>query len=148
MRADKLCLAALTATLLHYLKDEAEREIPLWRMIARPPESIRKTARKWVKILGQGEVIASLSTVGGGSLPGETLPTWLLALEIRRAKEAMQALRRLPLPVIARVQDERIVLDPRTVLPEQEASLLEGLRRASKPYFDNQFKRKDDEKRS
>ena len=54
IRADKLCLAALTATLLHYLKDEAEREIPIWRMISRSPESIRKTPRGWAKIAWDG----------------------------------------------------------------------------------------------
>lgn len=136
IRADKLCLAALSATLAHYLKDEALREIPVWRMISADLAGLKSRAEAWRAALGAGEIINGQSTVGGGSLPGETLPTWLLALEIRRAKEAMQALRRQHPPVIARVQDERIVLDPRTVLPEQEAALLEGLRRALNPFLE------------
>lgn len=135
IRADKLCLAALSATLAHYLKDEALRKVPVWRMISADLADLKHRAQVWQADLGAGEVTAGRSTVGGGSLPGETLPTWLLALEIRRAKEAMQALRRQQPPVIARMQDEKIVLDPRTVLPEQETSLLEGLQRALKPYL-------------
>ncbi len=140
VRADKLCLAALTATLLHYLKDEAEREIPLWRMIARPPESIRKTARKWVKILGQGEVIASLSTVGGGSLPGETLPTFVLALAVPHPEQLMKKLRACTPAIIARTADDKVLLDPRTVLPEQEHSLLNSL---SNPEIFSELVKKD-----
>ncbi|HEX9012727.1 MAG TPA: L-seryl-tRNA(Sec) selenium transferase, partial [Anaerolineaceae bacterium] len=75
VRADKLCLAALSATLIHYLKDEAERAVPVWEMIALTPEQILARARRWVEVTGRGEVIEGQSTVGGGSLPGETLPT-------------------------------------------------------------------------
>ncbi len=54
LRADKLCLAALSATLLHYLKDEAEREIPVWRMLSASPEQIRQRAQGWAQLLDQG----------------------------------------------------------------------------------------------
>jgi L-seryl-tRNA(Ser) seleniumtransferase len=127
LRADKLCLAALAATLLHYLKDEAIREIPIWRMLALTPEAIRQTAERWARKLGQGEVVASLSTVGGGSLPGETLPTFVLALEISQPDRIMETLRNGSPPVVARTEGDRILLDPRTVLPEQEEALLENL---------------------
>ena len=83
IRADKLCLAALSATLLHYLKDEAESEIPIWRMIAASPAELRQRAQGWAAALGQGEVLASRSAVGGGSLPEETLPTFVLALDVQ-----------------------------------------------------------------
>ncbi|MCI0520462.1 MAG: L-seryl-tRNA(Sec) selenium transferase [Chloroflexi bacterium] len=129
VRADKLCLAALSATLLHYLKDEAEREIPIWRMIAAPLEALHARALTWQAALGRGEALPGESTVGGGSLPGETLPTWLLALEVPSAQRALAALRAHHLPVIARTQDERVVLDPRTVLPEQEEALLGAVSR-------------------
>lgn len=129
VRADKLCLAALSATLLHYLKDEAESEIPIWRMIATPVEQLQSVSRGWVDILGQGEVIAGESAVGGGSLPGETLPTWLLALTVRSPNRFLARLRHAKPPIIARVQNERVVLDPRTVLPDQEDALLIGLRK-------------------
>lgn len=130
IRADKLCLAALTATLLHYLKDEAEREIPIWRMIAAPVEGLHQRAQRWAQALGQGQVIPGQSTVGGGSLPGETLPTWLLALDVLGPNRFLARLRQHHPPIIARTQDDRVVLDPRTVLDEQEAMLLKGLAEA------------------
>jgi L-seryl-tRNA(Ser) seleniumtransferase len=68
--------------------------------------------------------------VGGGSLPGETLPTCLLALSAPNPDRLMKRLRQQGPPVIARLQDDRVVLDPRTVLPEQEEALLLGLKRA------------------
>jgi L-seryl-tRNA(Ser) seleniumtransferase len=129
IRADKLCLSALSATLLHYLKDEATNVIPIWRMIASSPEELQARAKLWAERLGIGEVILGESTVGGGSLPGETLPTYLLALSPRSAKRFMTRLRGNQPPVIARIENERVVLDPRTVLPEQEEQLLAGLQR-------------------
>ena len=127
VRADKLCLAALTATLLHYLKDEAEREIPIWRMMALTPDQVRQTAEGWVRELGQGEVIAGESTVGGGSLPSESMPTFLLALDVRGPEKFLEKLRRQQPPVVARIENNRILFDPRTVLPEQDGALLVGL---------------------
>jgi L-seryl-tRNA(Ser) seleniumtransferase len=128
IRADKLCLAALSATLTHYLKSEAETEIPVWRMISAGQETLRGRAEAWRKVLGQGEVISGLSTVGGGSLPEETLPTWLLALAVRSPNRFLGKLRKHPARIIARVEDDQVVFDPRTVLPEQENSFLTGLR--------------------
>ncbi|MGB2911433.1 MAG: L-seryl-tRNA(Sec) selenium transferase [Anaerolineales bacterium] len=129
IRADKLCLAGLSATLLHYLKDEAEQEVPVWRMIAMPTEQIRERAQNWVEVIGHGEVIDGESTVGGGSLPGETLPTFTLALRVRGPNRFLARLRESNPAIIARLDDDRVVLDPRTVLPEQEGALLDGLRR-------------------
>jgi len=127
VRADKLCLAALSATLLHYLKDEAEREIPVWQMISLTPEQVNMRANHWLAVIGQGEVIPGHSTVGGGSLPEETLPTFLLALQMRQLNRAMAKLRAMNPPIIARVENDRLVFDPRTVLPEQNGALLVGL---------------------
>jgi L-seryl-tRNA(Ser) seleniumtransferase len=117
-------LAALSATLLHYLKDDAEREIPVWRMISIPLDILRQRAESWAARLHQGEVISTQSTVGGGSLPGETLPTYALALTVQSPNRFMEKLRRSSPPVIARLDEERIILDTRTVLPEQESDLL------------------------
>lgn len=129
IRADKLCLAGLSATLLHYLKDEAAQEVPVWRMIAMSTEQIRERAQNWVEVIGHGEVINGESTVGGGSLPGETLPTFTLALRVRSPNRFIARLREAHPAIIARLEDDRVVLDPRTVLPEQEGALLDGLRR-------------------
>jgi L-seryl-tRNA(Ser) seleniumtransferase len=129
VRADKLCLAALSATLLHYLKDEATREIPVWRMIAAPLADVEKRARRWVERWRQAgadaEVAAGRSTVGGGSLPGETLPTALAALRVLQPDDFAAGLRAARAPIVARIVEDRLVFDPRTVLPEEEAALLE-----------------------
>ncbi len=130
VRADKTCLAALSATLLHYLRDEAEQAIPVWRMIAARPEDLRARAQAWAQALGRGEATASESTVGGGSLPGETLPTFVLSLAVNNPDRFLAALRRASPPVIARAAQGQVLLDPRTVLPEQETSLLAALRQA------------------
>jgi L-seryl-tRNA(Ser) seleniumtransferase len=131
LRADKLCLAALSATLLHYLKDEVEREVPIWRMISASPESLRQRVTDWVEQLSAGQVIAGESTVGGGSLPGETLPTFMIALtglspgdKSASPDRFLARLRHAHPAIIARLQDNQVVLDPRTVLPEQDATLL------------------------
>lgn len=128
IRADKITLAALSATLLHYLKDEATREVPVWRMLSQPLAEIERRALAWQAALGQGEVVAGESTVGGGSLPGETLPTKLLALRVKSPNAAAAKLRGLPMPIIARVAENQLLCDPRTVLPDEEPALLDGLR--------------------
>ena len=128
VRADKLCLAALTATLLHYLRDEATRAIPVWRMISMPLADVEERARRWVAELGAGEVVEGASTVGGGSLPGETLPTQLVALAVKSPNAFAAKLRAQDPPIIARVAEDKVTLDPRTVLEEAEAALLNGVR--------------------
>jgi L-seryl-tRNA(Ser) seleniumtransferase len=127
IRADKLCLAALTATLDHYRKGEALEQIPVWRMIARPVDELRKTAEHWAAETG-GAVIDGESTVGGGSLPGATQPTALLALDVPRPDAFLAQLRAADPPVIARIAEGRVLIDPRTVLPGQEAALVTALK--------------------
>jgi L-seryl-tRNA(Ser) seleniumtransferase len=127
VRADKVALAGITATLLHYLKDEAEREIPIWQMISMEREQVEARATAWRDVLGQGEVVESESTVGGGSLPGESMRTWVLALDVKSPDKFMAKLRASNPPVIARTENDRILLDPRTVLPEQEKDFLRVL---------------------
>lgn len=128
LRADKLCLAALQATLLHYLKDEATEQVPVWRMIATPLAEIERRARRWQRVLRQAgvqaEVVDGQSTVGGGSLPGETLPTKVVALRAAHPDRLAAALRAADPPVIARIEEDRLVLDPRTVLMEEDRGLL------------------------
>ncbi len=127
LRADKLTLAGINATLLHYLKDEAIEKVPVWQMIAQPLENIKITANQWREYLGTGEVIQGFSTVGGGSLPTEEMPTYLLALKPENPDKFMQAMRHSNPPIIARIEEDRVLLDPRTVLPNQENALLRNL---------------------
>jgi len=124
MRADKSCLAGVTATLLHYLKDEAEREIPIWNMIAMPLNEVKSRAEGWMRELGTGSVEESESTVGGGSLPGESFPSYVLSLSVNSPDRFLKKLRRQSPPIIARTGNDRVLFDPRTVLPEQDHSLL------------------------
>src|SRR6266700_5660201 len=85
IRIDKMTLAALEATLRHYQREEAEMHIPIWRMIAASSENIAGRAASWVSKLHNYGILARTqhgeSTIGGGSLPGETLPTTLVALD-------------------------------------------------------------------
>jgi L-seryl-tRNA(Ser) seleniumtransferase len=127
VRADKACLAGLSATLLHYLKDEAEREVPVLRMLAAPLDQLKARAEAWKTAAGRGEVEAAQSTVGGGSLPGESMPTWVLSLSVPSPDKFLAQLRAADPPVIARTENDKILFDPRTVLPEQDNELVRVL---------------------
>jgi L-seryl-tRNA(Ser) seleniumtransferase len=131
LRVDKVTLAGLQATLLHYLKDEATKEIPIWRMIAAKKEQLRQRAEQWRgELAGDWEVCEGQSTVGGGSLPEEVLPTFLLAYKVAQPNAFAKKLREQWPPIMARVEHDRVVFDPRTILPEQDATLLKGIRNA------------------
>ena len=133
VRIDKLSLASLSATLAHYLKGEAENEIPVWRMISTSESDLKKRAKLWQSALGcSSSIEKSRSAVGGGSLPGETLPTWVLSLDCLNvgAERVMRRLRESDTPVVARIDENRVLLDPRTVLPEEDGPLLDALRSA------------------
>ena len=127
IRADKLCLTALSATLLHYLKGEAEQEIPLYQMLSRSLEDLTAQVQRWIDRLQDGSALEGLSTVGGGSLPGETLPTCLLALTVKSPVKFGARLREANPPIIARVQEDLLLFDPRTIFPWQEEMLLTSL---------------------
>jgi L-seryl-tRNA(Ser) seleniumtransferase len=130
VRADKLCLAALEATLGHYLRDEAAEQVPVWRMIAAEADGLRQRAAAWAAELGQGRVLAERSTVGGGSLPEETLPTWALSLDVAHPRAFVSRLHTARPPVIPRIVEDQVVFDPRTVLPEEEPALLKSIGQA------------------
>lgn len=119
VRADKTSLAGVTATLLHYLKDEAEKQIPIWRMMSLTPDQIKVRAEAWRDALGQGEVLPSESMVGGGSLPEECISTYALALTARSPDRFLKRLRKGHPPIIARVENDTILFDPRTVLDDE-----------------------------
>jgi L-seryl-tRNA(Ser) seleniumtransferase len=127
LRVDKTTLAGLQATLRHYLLGEATEKVPVWRMISQEAEILEERAHGWVRELkGLGaasQVVPGRSAVGGGSLPGETLLTHLVALAADSPDAVAARLRAGEPPVIARIEDGRLVLDPRTVLPEQEEAL-------------------------
>ncbi len=131
VRPDKLCLAGLSATLLHYLKDEAIHEIPTWGMIATSSDDLKRIARRWARRLTRSGIPArtmpSESTIGGGSLPGATLPTWLVVIPHASPDALAAQLRAAETPIIGRIENDQFLLDPRTVLPEQEELLLQSV---------------------
>ncbi|HZQ08686.1 MAG TPA: L-seryl-tRNA(Sec) selenium transferase [Anaerolineae bacterium] len=136
LRVDKLTLAALQATLLHYMKNEATQKIPVWQMIAAQPDALDAKARawreRWKKFGLDADVMDTLSTVGGGSLPGETLPTRAVALTVSSPDAFVSQLRDNNPPIVARIENSRVIIDPRTILPHDEKPLLEGVERAAR----------------
>lgn len=118
VRADKLTLAALEATLGLYRDPEsARREIPVLRMLTENPVAVRRRG----EALQQGVLVDGFSEVGGGSFPGAKLPTVLVELSVSGVSPdaLLERLRAATPPVIARIERDRVVLDPRTLLPDQ-----------------------------
>ena len=129
LRVDKLTLAALEGTLLEYRSGRAATAVPVAAMIAATAAAIearadalaeRLRAAGWAVTLQAGA-----SAVGGGSAPGVELPTVLMAAELAgtSAETLERRLRALEPPVVARIESDRVVLDLRTVLPEQDEAL-------------------------
>jgi L-seryl-tRNA(Ser) seleniumtransferase len=153
VRIDKLTLAALEATLRQHRDGVAEWEIPVWQAIAAPLSELQERAERWVMALREAGIQACVvrgeSTVGGGSLPGEMLPTALCAIGATKASETdvkdggrtgaatldtgtlAARLRRGALPVVARVAQGQLLLDPRTVLPGEDEALIEAVHKAA-----------------
>jgi len=130
MRVDKTRLAGLAVTLMHYLKGEALSKVPVWRMISTSVQEIELRANAWAGTISEGaKVIPGETMIGGGSLPGGTLPTWLVA--VGGGSKAVQALakklRAMETPVIGRIEKDRLLLDPRTVLPEEDVIVVKAL---------------------
>ena len=134
IRADKLTLAALAATLDLYLTQSSD-DIPVVQMLSAQAEAIKRRATAWQSRLAelavQVDLFESSSTVGGGSLPGQQLETTVLALPSgRSAAQVLRRLRQQDPPVIGRIEGERVLLDPRTVLPDEDDALVEAVARA------------------
>ena len=131
MRPDKVTMAGVAVTLGLYRAGRATTDIPVWRMIATPVTVLRKRADAVVARLGDAATVVDLrSTVGGGSLPGETLASVGVALSGRASSRRLAALRYGDPPVIGRIDDDRVILDLRTVEPAQDGDLATAVERA------------------
>ena len=135
LRVDKLVYAALEATLSAYLRGRAFEEIPVLRMLALPAEQIRNRALALVGRLEKAETITfevqpSASFVGGGAAPDAEIPTWVIAIRGREqsADKLLEALRRNQPPILARISEDRVLLDLRTILPDEDGILEAALR--------------------
>ena len=140
VRADKTALAGIAATLRHYARGEAETHIPVWQMVAAPPDTLHDRAEsiaRKLRPLGIEVVTeAVLATVGGGSLPGETLPSWALVLHSPRGEGIDHLARRLRLAdpaIFGRIDRHRLLLDLRTVPPSHDEILTAAIQRAVSP---------------
>jgi L-seryl-tRNA(Ser) seleniumtransferase len=139
LRVDKMFYAALEATLLAYLREDVD-SIPALRMMRISEEVLEARVKQIAERLHtsspilQIEVIESRSVLGGGAAPGSTLPTRVLAVtsESLPADELCARLRRWKTPVIARVDEDRVLLDLRTVEPAQEETIVAALESISK----------------
>ena len=133
LRMDKCGIAGLAATLNHYLRGEALEKIPIWRMISTSEDVLARRAGNIAKSAG-GDAYTEdgRSMIGGGSLPGESLPTMLVALP-GNGTDLVGAARRLRLgqpSVVARLEGERLLFDPRTVDPQEDQALVTAVRNA------------------
>ncbi len=132
-RADKLTLAGLGATLMAYVRGTASSEIPVIRMMAMPLAEIETRAKQCLNAITpwcqandiEATLIHGESTIGGGSMPGETLPTCLIALHCDKPSTLMAQLRSRATPIIARLRAGQVLIDLRTVL--DDARLVESL---------------------
>ncbi|HWS87899.1 MAG TPA: L-seryl-tRNA(Sec) selenium transferase [Pyrinomonadaceae bacterium] len=142
LRADKLALAALEATLEAYRRGQAAREVPALRMLSATRAEVEERARAFAERLRSrldpgtlnSDIIDGDSAVGGGSAPTTHPPTALVALThpALSADALDQSLRRQTPPVVARILEDRLVLDLRTVSESEEGELLETLARLSR----------------
>jgi L-seryl-tRNA(Ser) seleniumtransferase len=135
LRADKLTLAALHATLLHYAKNEAAEQVPVWRMIALSTAEIQARAGAMAKEIGKlAGVVGGLSAMGGGSLPADEMPTWLVSIDpssVSGGADALaQRLRTGDIAVMPRIEADRILLDPRTIPPGRDTDVIRVVKAA------------------
>jgi L-seryl-tRNA(Ser) seleniumtransferase len=132
VRVDKLTLAALGATLDLYLTQSLDG-IPVWGMLGASKEAMAHRAESWKQRLGAlglgAELADGESAVGGGSLPGQTLPTTVLVLTPGRigAAELLRRLRDHEPPLVGRIDQEKVLLDPCTVLPDEDDALIDAV---------------------
>lgn len=132
VRIDKISLAGLAATFVHYLKGEVTTKVPVWRMISASLEEVDRRAKQWLQALNNlAQVVAGETMIGGGSLPGGTLPTRLVAIGGRKGRDTAQTLSRKlrlqEMPIIGRISEDVLLLDPRSVLPEEDEMVLQAL---------------------
>jgi L-seryl-tRNA(Ser) seleniumtransferase len=139
LRLDKMFLAGLERVLLYYLKGEATQKIPAWKMICAPLKTLQSRAEKIKEELGKMGIEITIkegrSTIGGGSLPGETLPTIVLSVQSvasvdsvsHSANQQAKLFRELSPPIIGRIESNKFVFDLRTVFPHQDEILISAI---------------------
>lgn len=133
LRVDKMVIAGLENLVLTYLKKEAPEKIPPWKMIKTSLDDVKARGEKIKKTLEESNIqvsiVQSRSTVGGGSLPGETLPTYVISFDSQlSADQLSEKFRSLPTPVIGRIENDKFTLDLRTIFPHQDETLIKSIK--------------------
>jgi L-seryl-tRNA(Ser) seleniumtransferase len=134
LRVDKMTYSALEATLRLYERGVAESEVPIVRAIAWTRDQLADRAMRFIERFASGSVLKTTledgaSVIGGGAAPGVELPTVLIALESERLSAASieSLLRQNVIPIISRTDHDRVLIDLRTVMPEEESIVLEAI---------------------
>jgi L-seryl-tRNA(Ser) seleniumtransferase len=139
LRLDKLGMVALVATLAHYRRGAATEAIPVWQMIGAPTTTLATRACAWATLLRKAgvtcQVADGVSAIGGGSMPGVTIPTTLVRVTGPTSADVLARRMRLAtsptVPIVGRIEDDAVVLDPRTVMPNDDALVEKGVAGAS-----------------
>lgn len=126
LRVDKMIYAALESTLRNILLERWD-DIPAMRMIAMPLDQLRVRSESFSARVPRSTVIPGQSVIGGGSTPDQSLPTWLVRLDHPDPVKLERSLRAATPPVISRIEDDRVVLDLRTVFNDEEPAILAAL---------------------
>lgn len=134
MRPDKVTLTGVAATLALYRAGRAAADIPVWQAIGAEPAQLRARAERCIGLLGpvspRASVAETRATIGGGALPGETLPSVAIRVPDRSPARLLARLRQGEPCVIARVESGAVLLDLRTVEPDRDEALAGALRLA------------------
>jgi len=135
LRSDKLRLAALEATLVSHQRDVAELEVPVIQMLSLTANEVEQRARSVIEKVDPADSLklalqTGESTVGGGAGPTSTLPTTLIAITHTKksAQDIEQELRTSSPPIISRISEGKVLLDLRTVFPDQLPAVLAALK--------------------
>ena len=127
LRVDKVTIALLAETLRLYRTRESREHIPFYRMLSRSTEELRERAVAYTEAVAGPKIVESSAFVGGGSMPKARIPSVAIAIETPFADELAARLRRRHPPIITRIEDNRVLLDLRTIAPSQDATIIEGL---------------------
>jgi len=133
LRPDKLTLATLCATLDLYRRGD-EDAIPAVAMLRARPGALRERAERLLACVGEVrglavDLVACESTAGGGAKPTSALPSWGLAIEGRAADDVATALRRCDPPIVARIEDDRVIVDVRCLFESELDTVADAIRR-------------------
>lgn len=132
LRADKSCLAGLETTLRHYLRNEATDQIPVWWSVSRTTEWLKARVEGWVRAIDHPDVslVQTESMIGGGSLPGKTQSSFGLVIRLseRSASELATALRTGSPAIVPRIHEDSVILDARTVLPDEDEAVVQAVK--------------------